>query len=238
MKQVVNREDPSKQMYAMKIIKKAKLKKTRLSKDKTAFDNIEMEVAIMKKLNHSNVVKLLEVIDDPDCEKLYLVMELMAGGSVADLLNERRKECLMQDMSIEESGYEQNKGGLSMMECHAYFLQLLMGLEYCHHCAQPPIIHRDIKPANLLLDRFHKVLKIADFGVARILENSRQELSATVGSNYYMAPEVLRGTRYKGKPSDIWACGVTLFEMATGGVPFTASNIPDLYRRIQVDEWV
>lgn len=82
MKQVVNKDDPLKQMYAMKVIKKARLKKIRLSKDKTLFDNIEMEVAIMKKLNHRNVVKLVEVMDDPECEKLYLIMELMAGGSV------------------------------------------------------------------------------------------------------------------------------------------------------------
>ena len=69
-------------MLAMKIVKRAKLKKTRLSKDKTAFDQVEREVAIMKKLRHPHVVQLVEVLDDPSCEKLYLVMENMAGGSV------------------------------------------------------------------------------------------------------------------------------------------------------------
>ncbi len=72
----------TKKIYAMKIIKKAKLKKTRLSKDRTAFDAIEREVAVMKKLRHQNVVKLFEVMDDPTCEKLYLVMEFLEGNSV------------------------------------------------------------------------------------------------------------------------------------------------------------
>ncbi len=83
---MVDKNDEKKQMCAMKVIKRAKLKKRRLSKDKTAFDNIEREVAIMKKLSHPHIVRLLEIMDDPSCEKLYLVMELMAGGSVEDLL--------------------------------------------------------------------------------------------------------------------------------------------------------
>lgn len=82
MKKVLDKDSPTKKIYAMKIIKRAKLMKTRLSKDKTAFDNVEREVAIMKKLQHPNVVRLIEVMDDPKCEKLYLVMELLAGGSV------------------------------------------------------------------------------------------------------------------------------------------------------------
>ena len=69
-------------MFAMKVIKRAKLKKRRLSIYKTAFDNIEREVAIMKKLQHPHIVRLLEIMDDPGCSKLYLVMELMSGGSL------------------------------------------------------------------------------------------------------------------------------------------------------------
>lgn len=90
VKKVLDKDSPQKKIYAMKIIKRAKLMKKRLSKDKTAFDNVEREVAIMKKLQHQNVVRLIEVMDDPQCEKLYLIMELLGGGSVEQLM-ERKK---------------------------------------------------------------------------------------------------------------------------------------------------
>ena len=83
-----------------------------------------------------------------------------------------------------------------------------------------------------MLDRNREMLKIADFGVSHILEDQEQELSSTVGSSYFLAPEVTLGVRYKGKPSDIWASGVTLYRIVTGNYPFSASSIPDLFRVI------
>ena len=91
VKQVLDKDSPKKKLYAMKVIKRDKLLKRRISMHKTAFDDIELEIAIMKKLNHPNVVKLVEVMDDPSCSKLYLVMELLSGGSVMQLMNKRRK---------------------------------------------------------------------------------------------------------------------------------------------------
>lgn len=72
------------------------------------------------------------------------------------------------------------------------------------------MIHRDIKPENLLLDDNDRV-KIADFGVSFIMENGSDEIQNTAGSNYYFAPEVCQGTSFKGRKSDIWAVGVTLY---------------------------
>lgn len=118
-----------------------------------------------------------------------------------------------------------------MRECQDYFVQLILGLEYCHEAINPPIIHRDIKPENLLLDSSEKVLKIADFGVAKILENAID--SGTVGSGYFMAPEVTQGIKHDGKASDIWSCGVTLYKMVVGTYPFRAPYIYELYRAIQ-----
>lgn len=77
-----------------------------------------------------------------------------------------------------------------------------------HECAG--VIHRDLKPENMLIDENDKV-KIADFGVSYIMENGSDMISNTAGSNYYFAPEVCQGTIHKGRKSDIWAVGVTLY---------------------------
>ncbi len=72
------------------------------------------------------------------------------------------------------------------------------------------VIHRDIKPDNLLIDENDRI-KIADFGVSFLMENGSDEISTTKGSNYFFAPEVCQGTIFKGRKSDIWAAGVTLY---------------------------
>lgn len=105
-----------------------------------------------------------------------------------------------------------------------------MALEYCHECAN--IIHRDIKPENILLDENDNV-KLADFGVGYIMENGCDDLNSTAGSSYFFSPEVCMGSNYKGRKSDIWACGVSLYFMLFKRYPFTSSNHPDLYRKIQ-----
>lgn len=93
------------------------------------------------------------------------------------------------------------------------------------------VIHRDIKPENLLIDENDR-LKIADFGVSFIMENGSDEIASTQGSNYYFAPEVCKGTSFKGRGSDIWACGVSMYYLAFRKFPFTSNNIPDLYNKI------
>lgn len=77
-----------------------------------------------------------------------------------------------------------------------------------HECAG--VIHRDIKPENLLIDE-KDTLKIADFGVSFLMENGSDMIATTAGSNYYFAPEVCQGTTFKGRMSDVWAAGVTLY---------------------------
>ena len=82
-----------------------------------------------------------------------------------------------------------------------------------------------------MLDENDKV-KIADFGVSYIMENGSDEISNTAGSNYFFAPEVCQGTIHKGRMSDIWAVGVSLYHMIYRKYPFTATTIPDLYNKI------
>jgi serine/threonine protein kinase len=86
-----------------------------------------------------------------------------------------------------------------------------------HECAG--IIHRDLKPENILLDSRERI-KIADFGVSYLMEHGNDEISTTAGSNYYYAPEVCKGTIHKGRKSDVWALGVTLYFMVYKKFPF------------------
>lgn len=96
-------------------------------------------------------------------------------------------------------------------------------MEYCHENVQ--IIHRDIKPENILLDENDNV-KLADFGVSLMMDNGCDQVNSTAGSNYFFSPEACLGTIFKGRKSDIWACGVTLYYLALGKFPFTGTNIP------------
>jgi serine/threonine protein kinase len=91
-----------------------------------------------------------------------------------------------------------------------YFRHLISAIQYCHENAK--IIHRDIKPENLLLDDEDNV-KLSDFGVSFMMENGSDEIQTSAGSYYYTSPEACLGALYKGKKSDIWACGVTLYYM-------------------------
>ena len=132
---------------------------------------------------------------------------------------------------------EKRKGASSMGkgEIWKYFRDLIYGIEYCHEKAG--IIHRDIKPENLLLDR-RKNLKIVDFGVGFIMEDGSDSISTTQGSSYYLAPEVCQGVKHKGRKSDIWACGITLYHMLVGKVPFISKDIPSLYQEIITKEYI
>lgn len=195
---------------AMKIMNKTKLKRLFVSKQTTAYKLMETEIAIMKKMNNPNIVKLYEIIDDPGYNKLFIIMEYISGGSIHSLL----KDC----------------ASFPLDRCWKYFRDLIHGLEYCHEVAG--IIHRDIKPENLLVDQTD-TLKIVDFGVAFMMNDGSDESKMTIGSTFYLAPEICKGGVYKGRRTDIWAAGITLFRMVTSRVPFEGTNIPAIYQAIK-----
>jgi serine/threonine protein kinase len=97
------------------------------------------------------------------------------------------------------------------------------------------VIHRDLKPENLLLDE-NNTIKISDFGVSFLIENGSDDINSTAGSNYFFSPEICSGAQYKGKKSDVWALGVTLFFMFFRKYPWNANNIPILYNKIENNE--
>ena len=127
-----------------------------------------------------------------------------------------------------------DSSAISIEKARKYFCDLIIGLEYCHEVAG--IIHRDIKPENLLLDE-NDVLKIVDFGVAFMITDGSDESKMTLGSTFYLAPEVCKGVVYKGRRTDIWAAGVTLYRMLTSKFPFEGTNIPLIYNEIIANEY-
>lgn len=181
--------------FAVKIIKKSNIK---TSKD---VETVKKEVNFMKKLNgHPNILSMHDVLEDP--EKLYLVLELAAGGDLFD------KIVAM--------------GGFDEATARLFFQQILSGLEYCH---AKGIIHRDMKPENLLLAE-NDVLKISDFGLSNIILSPEQMLKTHCGSEKYAAPEVMQNTDpYKGPPVDVWSTGVILYIMVGGAFPFVEATM-------------
>ncbi|KAK9241397.1 kinase-like domain-containing protein [Lipomyces kononenkoae] len=167
---------------------------------------IEREVIIMKLIEHPNVMGLYDVWENRG--ELYLILEYVEGGELFDYLIKR--------------------GRLEEREAVHYFRQIILGMDYCHKFN---ICHRDLKPENLLIDKYQNI-KIADFGMAA-LEASGKMLETSCGSPHYASPEIVAGKTYHGAPSDIWSCGVILFALLTGHLPFDDDNIRNLLMKVQ-----
>jgi len=191
--------------------------KSRLADTESSFDLIKEEIAIMKKLNHVNLVSLVEVLDDPDEDSLYMVLEYCKKGVIMKV-----------DLEEDAEPYSED-------DCRCWFRDLILGIEYLH--AQG-VIHRDIKPDNLLLTE-DDTLKIVDFGVSEMFERtSAMRIAKSAGSPAFMAPELVSSERVdvEGQPADIWSMGVTLHCLRYGRVPFRKMNVVDLYESISNDK--
>ncbi|XP_036392685.1 calcium/calmodulin-dependent protein kinase kinase 1-like [Megalops cyprinoides] len=173
-------------------------------------DRVYQEIAILKKLDHLNIVKLVEVLDDPADENLHMAFELMQKGPVMEVPTDN-------PFTEEQARF--------------YFRDIVLGIEYLHY---QKIIHRDIKPSNLLLgDDGH--VKIADFGVSNVFEGNDALLSSTAGTPAFMAPETLSDDcqNFSGKALDVWAMGVTLYCFVFGKCPFIDEYILALHNKIR-----
>jgi 5'-AMP-activated protein kinase catalytic alpha subunit len=170
-------------------------------------DSIKREISIMRLVKHPNIIQLFEVMATKS--KIYFVIEYAKGG---ELFKKVAKGKLKEDIA------------------HKYFKQLISAVDYCHSRG---VYHRDIKPENILLDE-NENLKISDFGLSALTESKRQDglLHTTCGTPAYVAPEVIKRKGYDGSKADIWSCGVVLFVLLAGYVPFNDSNLMDMYRKI------
>ncbi|CCU98761.1 unnamed protein product [Malassezia sympodialis ATCC 42132] len=200
-------------MAAVKIIPKQMLINSRMSlRDLSAKQDkltlgIEREIVIMKLIEHPNLLGLWDVYETS--KELFLVMEYVAGGELFDFLVAR--------------------GRLPADEARMYFRQIIFGVDYCHTFS---ICHRDLKPENLLLDGTRTTVKIADFGMAA-LQTTEKMLETSCGSPHYASPEIVSGRSYDGTASDIWSCGIILFALLCGRLPFDDPNIQMLLGKVR-----
>lgn len=170
---------------------------------------IQREIAVMKRLAHPNMVRLHEVLGNTKSDKLYLVLQYVAGGTIAKKLTNNT----IQPIEEETLRFQAR--------------QLVSVLKYMQING---VVHRDIKPENILVDEDDNVY-LSDFGVSAVCTD--EVVSGVEGTPAFMAPEVCRGdAEVTGHLVDIWALGVSLFQLMYGVIPFIASNMMDLSRQI------
>ena len=185
------------------------LEKMRI-KDASDIERVSREIKILKLVRHPNVVQLYEIIETP--KQIFLVMEYVPCGELFDYIVAHSK--------------------LGEEQACLFYQQILLGLEYLH---KANVIHRDLKPENLLLDENNNI-KIVDFGLS-FLETSNDLLKTACGSPCYAAPEMIAGKKYKGRNADVWSCGVILFAMICGYLPFEDPNTSHLYKKIMLGSY-
>ncbi|XP_042011164.1 SNF1-related protein kinase catalytic subunit alpha KIN10-like isoform X1 [Salvia splendens] len=169
-------------------------------------EKVRREIKILRLFMHPHIIRLYEVVETNS--DIYVVMEFVKSGELFDYIVE--------------------KGRLQEEEARTFFQQIISGVEYCH---RNMVVHRDLKPENLLLDSKHNV-KIADFGLSNIMRDGHF-LKTSCGSPNYAAPEVISGKLYAGPEVDVWSCGVILYALLCGTLPFDDENIPNLFKKIK-----
>ena len=207
---------PTKEERAIKILTRSVLRRKRMGKG-TAYDSVLREIVVMKRLDHPNCVRLFEVIDDPEHDELYLVMEFVDGG---DLSAPIKKKLFTTEDTL-----------------RMWMRDVVLGLEHLHNSG---ICHRDIKPENVLWDSKAKRAKLADFGVSTLCGTGRagDYVKATQGTPAFFAPEMSgddkTGARvYSGKAADCWALGVCLYMWMYLKAPFEAPTTHMLLEKIK-----
>ena len=151
------------------------------------------EMAILRQLDHPNILKLYEVFEDN--RKFFLVTEYCKGGELFDEIT--------------------NEGSFTEQKAAAYIEQVLRAISYCHGLG---IVHRDLKPENLLIDKDqNNILKLIDFGTA-VTYLKGGKLEGVHGTSYYIAPEVLKSVY--DERCDVWSIGCILYVLLSGRAPF------------------
>lgn len=190
------------QMSGQKVALKIISRRKLITRDMAG--RIEREIQYLQLLRHPHIIKLYTVITTPT--EIIMVLEY-AGGELFD--------------------YIVQNGKMAEEKARKFFQQIVCAVEYCH---RHKIVHRDLKPENLLLDENLNV-KIADFGLSNIMTDGNF-LKTSCGSPNYAAPEVISGKLYAGPEVDVWSCGVILYVLLVGRLPFDDEYIPALFKKI------
>ena len=180
------------------------IKEINISIHQKNIERFKEEVKLMKNLNHDNIVKLYDTIENEDY--MYLILEYCEHGDLKKFLNKRP---------------------LKEKKVKKFMKQIVSGLKYLNSF---DIYHRDLKPQNILVDKNYN-LKISDFGLAKSCE-SNTLLDTICGSPMYMAPEIMKYRKYDTK-ADLWSLGIIFYQMLTGKTPYTANSHAELMENIE-----
>ena len=181
-------------------------------KDKIDKERINREISILKQTSHPNISQLYEIVSTKN--NFYLVMEYINGGDLFDYI------------------YIENK--LKEEKACLLFRQIISCVEYL---SKMGICHRDIKPENILLTKSKDKVKLIDFGLSNFF-SADSKLTSSCGSPCYASPEMISCVPYKGISTDLWSCGVVLYCMLVGCLPFDDDDIQCLYKKILIGEFV
>ncbi|MGL4345760.1 MAG: Stk1 family PASTA domain-containing Ser/Thr kinase [Cellulosilyticaceae bacterium] len=175
-----------------------KVLREEFAKDEAFLKKFRTEALSAASLSHPNIVGIYDVGNDQELH--YIVMELVEGATLKELIA--------------------NEGPLPSEVVLEYGLQILGAVRHAH---RKQIIHRDIKPQNILVTH-DKILKVTDFGIARAVDSSTIVATGNaIGSVHYFSPEQAKG-KYINETSDLYSCGIVLFELATKQLPFEADS--------------
>lgn len=164
------------------------------------------EARILQVLNHPNIISFKDVYKDKH-QNLNVVMEYADGGDLKEQISKRK----------------QANSPFTEDEVLNFFTQICLALKHCH---DRKILHRDLKPQNVFLTR-RGVVKLADFGISRVLNGTMSKARSIVGTPYYLSPEILQSQQYNAK-TDIWSLGIILYELCAFRLPFSHPDFANL----------
>ena len=170
------------------------------------------EAKILEVLNHPNITRFREVYKTKK-GKLCIVMDFCDDGDLQSKIKAQAK-------TKNSSGRTQYFSEDQVLD---WFTQICLAIKHTH---DKKILHRDLKSQNIFMTK-RGIIKLGDFGIARVLSNTRSRAKTVVGTPYYLSPEIIRQEGYSFK-SDIWSLGVLLYEMAALQPPFNAGSLHQL----------
>ena len=187
-----------------------KILEKKLLESSRDIQRLKKEIKILKKLRHKNIIQLYDIMESK--RNLYFVMEYCKGGELFDYIVKKKR--------------------LKEPEACSFFQQIINGVEYLHIQG---IIHRDLKPENLLLDDNNHI-KISDFGLSTFYSKNNY-LQTACGTPSYAPPEMLEGHEYNGEATDVWSCGIILYAMLCGTLPFSESKEQIIVKKIKTHDY-